>query len=170
MREGLKQAIRKIPDAPYPYVITACPDGEGSWFQESSARDQKLARELKENYKGEFSPGFVRRIAESVKKCDLPLTLIDIGGKITKENREICEGADHAIIIYGNHKKLQEWRDFCAELNLCVIAEVFSDYHGKKDSVSQNPFQGSVHYLERGEDVSQRPCIKALAKHILSLL
>jgi len=27
LREGLKQAIRRISGAPYPYVITACPDG-----------------------------------------------------------------------------------------------------------------------------------------------
>ena len=172
MREGLKQAIRQLPDAPYPYVITACPDGEGSWFQESSARNPKLASELKKNYKGSFSPGFVRRIAESVRNCNLPLTLIDIGGKITKENREICDGADHAIILYGNPAKLQEWRDFCKNLSLTIIAEIFSDYRGKEDSLSsqKNLFRGSVHYLERGEDVSQRPCIKALARHILSLL
>lgn len=30
LREGLKQAIRRVPGAPYPYVITAAPDGEGA--------------------------------------------------------------------------------------------------------------------------------------------
>jgi CRISPR-associated protein Csx3 len=34
LREGLKQAIRQIPNAPYPYVLTACPDGEGAWYFE----------------------------------------------------------------------------------------------------------------------------------------
>ncbi len=47
MREGLKQAIRAIPGAPYPYVITACPDGEGAWFQETVNQNPELAAACK---------------------------------------------------------------------------------------------------------------------------
>lgn len=46
LREGLKQAIRKIPNAPYPYIITGCPDGEGAWFQETVNQDPELAAEF----------------------------------------------------------------------------------------------------------------------------
>ena len=83
MREGLKQAIRAIPRSQYPYFITACPDGEGAWFQETVNRSPEGARQLKDDYKkaiGGFSPEFVERIANSIRDCLLPLTLADIGG------------------------------------------------------------------------------------------
>ncbi len=170
-REGLKQAIRRIPGAPYPYVITACPDGEGAWFQETANRDAADAERLKAEYKSSlngFTPEFVKRIADSVKFCELPLVFIDIGGRTSNENRAICRNATHAIILYGDPAKLLEWREFCNELGLEVIAEIFSDYHGSNDTVQgicpDSVFRGSIHYLERGEDVSQRECLRALAE------
>ena len=186
LREGLKQAIRRIPGAQYPYVITACPDGEGAWFQETVRKNSGEARDLKEEYKSSlsgFSPEFVKRIADSVKNCDLPMTLIDIGGRISPENREICQAATHAVLIAGDEtdtgtkeiiipweERLSEWREFCEELHIEVIAILYSDYYGDKDEVwSQDQdiiFRGSIHYLERGVDVSNRPTIKALAQWI----
>lgn len=171
LREGLKQAIRKIPGAPYPYVITACPDGEGAWFQETVNRDPEKARELKEQYKAStngFSHEFVKRIANSVASCSLPLTLVDIGGRTSVENEAICSSATHAILLAGDLAKLLEWREFCQRVGLKVLAEIYSDYHGQEDTVAEvgedGIFRGSVHYLERGEDVSSRPCVVALAQ------
>ena len=109
LREGLKQAIRNIPGAPYPYVITACPDGEGAWFQETVNRDTREARELKEDYKSStngFSPEFVKRVADSVANCKLSLTLVDIGGRTSVENEEICSSATHAILLAGDSKEI----------------------------------------------------------------
>jgi len=176
LREGLKQAVRGIPGAPYPYIITACPDGEGAWFQETVNRDAQEARKLKEDYKSSingFSPEFVKRIADSVANCSLPLVLVDIGGRITSENEEICSPATHAILLAGDMSRLPEWRDFCEKVGLVVIAEVYSDYHGSEDTVAgvspDGIFRGSIHYLERGEDLSQRPCVVALAEHLVRL-
>ena len=67
LRQGLKDAVRRIPGAPYPYVITACPDGEGSWFQETVNADPTLAAECKAAYKAKFTPAFVERITTSVR-------------------------------------------------------------------------------------------------------
>ncbi len=174
MREGLKQAIKNIPGAPYPYVITACPDGEGAWFQEAANRDSEKARELKTDYKqsvGGFSPKFVQRIAESVANCTLPMTLVDIGGIPSKENEVICASATHAIILAGDMSKVPEWREFCLKLGIEVIAEIHSDYHGQTDEVptlgEDEIWRGSVHYLERGEPVAERPTIKKLAKILI---
>lgn len=176
LREGLKQAIKKIPGAPYPYVITACPDGEGAWYQRTVNRDPEEARRLKIEYKnsvGEFSPEFVKRIADSVRLCTLPLTLVDIGGIPSEENKEICKAATHAIILAGDMGKIPEWREFCAELGLKVIAEIFSDYHSQTDIIpvlgSDGVWKGSIHYLERGEDVSQRQTVRALAKVLVRM-
>ena len=171
LREGLKQAIRAIPGAPYPYVITACPDGEGAWFQETVKQNPELASACKAAYKAKFTPEFVERISTSVEKCSLELTLIDIGGIPSVENKRICSRATHMVILAGDVSKISEWREFAKKLNLIVIAEIHSDYHGTKDEVegtSQDGIlRGTVHHLERGEPVSKRLMVKALAGHIV---
>jgi CRISPR-associated protein Csx3 len=168
LREGLKQAIRAIPGAPYPYVITACPDGEGAWFQETVNQDPALAATCKAAYKAKFTPEFVKRVADSVLDCSLELTLVDIGGITSVENEAICASATHAVILAGDLNKVAEWEEFCRKVGLTVIAEIHSDYHGTKDTVpvqsDDGICRGSVHHLERGEKVSDRPTIKALAE------
>ena len=185
LRAGLKQAIinfrSESSDVPYPYVITACPDGEGAWFQETMEKYPEVARACKEAYKGEFTPEFVRLVADHVRNCEHPLTMVDIGGLIDDYNRDICKSATHIVILAGNDPvsgecwdaRMAEWREFAKELNLTVVAEIFSDYHGKadvvKDVCSDNTLRGSVHYLERGEHIAGHPMVKALAQHILAI-
>lgn len=181
LREGLKQAIRQVPGAPYPYVITACPDGEGSWFQATVNQNPDLAAALKSTYKAKFTPEFVDRIAASVRNCTLPLTLVDIGGIPSPENHVICASATHAVLLAGNDPKTGEswfdrlppWREFCREVGLIVISEIFSDYHGKEDNVTgldqDGILRGSVHHLERGEKIETRPMIRSLASRLVEL-
>ena len=173
LREGLKQAIRRIPGAPYPYVITACPDGEGSWFQETVNQNPELAAACKVAYKAKFTPEFVKRIATSVANCPLELTLVDIGGITSVENEAICSSATHMVILAGDTAKFAEWREFAKKVGLVVVAEIFSDYHGTQDVVPQfgedNIWRGSVHHLERGEQVAERPTVQALAQILVEL-
>jgi CRISPR-associated protein Csx3 len=110
------------------------------------------------------------------------LVLVDIGGIPSKENKEICRAATHAILIAGNNPKTGEqwdlrlapYREFCQELGLVVVAEVFSDYGGVEDEIEgigvDRVFRGSVHYLERGEEVKDRPMVKALAEHVIQIV
>lgn len=172
LREGLKQAIKKIPGAPYPYVLTACPDGEGAWFSEAASRDPELARELKEAYKAKFTPEFARVRGEWVAKATTPLTIIDVGGRMSDENRIIMTPATHAVILAGDVSLIPAWREFCLSLGLGIIAEIESNYSGLKDRIdSINPIlTGSVHHLERGEDLSGRPMVVALAHKLVSLV
>lgn len=179
LREGLKQAIRRVPGAPYPYVITACPDGEGAWFQESAQRDPELAKQMKEAYKAKFTPEFAERVAENVRLVNLPLTLIDVGGRTSSENRTIMSNATHTIILAGDwqgeswQQRMQPWREFCAELGLKVVAEIVSDYFGCEDTVqgigTDGIMRGIIHHLERGEDNSQRPTVIDLACHLIHI-
>jgi len=180
LRQGLKQAIRCVPGAPYPYVITACPDGEGAWFQESVNFDAEAAAKYKAAYKSKFTPEFVQRVTDSVKNCNIPLTLVDIGGIPSVENEEICSSATHAILLAGDtdqeiwSDRLKIWREFCGKLNLKIIAEIYSDYRGTEDTLpvlgQDGVYKGSVHYLERGEPTDQRPTVKALAKILVDLV
>ena len=186
LREGLKQAIltlnRQNSDVPYPYVITACPDGEGAWFQETTAQYPEVAKACKEAYKNEFTSKFTDLVAHHVSNCKQPLTLVDIGGLTSDDNHKICRDATHIVILAGNDPETGEswdsrmapWREFAGELDLCPIAEIFSDYDAKtdvfKDISPENVLRGSVHHLERGEDVGARPTIQALARHILSMM
>ncbi len=175
LREGLKQAIMAIPKSPYPYVITACPDGEGSWHYEAVTNDPENARALKEDYKGKFTDDFVKRVSDSVKACELPLTLIDIGGKISKENEIICAEATHIILLAGDLKTLPEWRKFSKQLDIQIIAEIHSDYEGivdKELTFCENSgiCEGSIHYLKRGDkSIQERSTIKQLAQLLVNM-
>ena len=186
LREGLKQAILAFQcehsGVPYPYVITACPDGEGAWFQETTKKYPEIAKACKDAYKGKFTEEFVRLVANHVRNCEQPLTMVDIGGKVDDYNCEICKSATHIVILAGNdpetgecwNDRMDEWRKFAEGLNLVVVAEIFSDYKGQKDVVKgvcpDNILRGSVHYLERGEPIETRPMVRALARHILTIV
>ena len=181
LREALKQVLIGIEGAPYPYVITACPDGEGAWFQEAVRNDPGVADLCKTAYKGKFTDEFADLAAGWVENCALPLTLVDIGGMIDDKNRRICSSATHMVILAGDDPdtgkrwddRIKPWKEFSDKLGLTVAAEINSDYCGKQDVIKgighDNVLRGSVHRLERGEDARDRPMIKALAQHVLRI-
>lgn len=174
LREGLKQALMtwyRAGQAPYPYVLTACPDGEGSWYSAAAQRDPALAQQLKQAYKAKFTWEFAEEKAKQVARITLPLTIIDVGGKIDDKNRLIMAGATHAVILAGDMERVSEWKTLCAELDLQLVALIQSDYGGTYDRITaeQPLLTGSVHYLERGQPNHDRPMIQALAAKLLSL-
>ena len=77
------------------------------------------------------------------------------------------------VILAGDTAKFAEWREFAKKVGLVVVAEIFSDYHGTQDVVPQlgedNIWRGSVHHLERGEQVAERPTVQALAQILVEL-
>ncbi|MEI2583897.1 hypothetical protein [Scytonema sp. PRP1] len=171
LREGLKQAIRRIPGAPYPYVITANPDGEGSWFSDTFQRNAAEARQYKTDYKTDFTLEFAASRAQWVRDCSEPLVLVDVGGKIDEKNQLIMQHATHAVILSNNMNKVPEWQEFCSNLNLKIIAIIYSNYEGVADCIESEStiLKGSVHYLERGEDISSRPMVQALAQLLVEI-
>ena len=68
LRDGLKKAILAHVNAPYPYIITACPDGEGSWHQEAYEKNHPVAVDCKMNNKGAVIPRNVPRSCTMGKK------------------------------------------------------------------------------------------------------
>ncbi|AKG20253.1 CRISPR-associated protein, Csx3 family [Calothrix sp. 336/3] len=169
-REGLKQALIHIPNAPKSYVISGCPDGDGSWFSDTAKRDFELAKKLKAEYKTKFTPAFAQFKAQEFRNVKEPIFIFDVGGQISPENRIIMAEATHAVILVKEDKEISIWENFCKSLSLQVLAIVFSDYHGIKDFIeSETPIlKGRVHRLQRGVDVWDREIIQALAKILVS--
>lgn len=184
LRDGLKKAILGILGAPYPYVITACPDGEGAWHQAAYENNEELAKSIRSVNKGDVTPEFAKEAAGWVKSANQPINIIDVGGKRSPENKLIMREATHAVILSSDRPEIGEWREFCQGLSLNVLAEIYSDYHAKSDEITiqkdwdgfleENPIEGpllagSVHHLTRGEDVSMRPMVQALAHLLVKL-
>ncbi len=136
--------------------------------------DPDNAKMLKDNYKEKLTPEIAKTRAEWVKSCQEPLVLIDIGGKISEENKIICEAATHIILLAGDLKDLKEWREFSQSLNLQIIAEIHSDRDGKADKeleyCEEGFYRGSIHYLKRGDkSVQERPTVKKLAELLIHM-
>ena len=184
LRDGLKRAILGTLGAPYPYVITACPDGEGSWHQEAYENNQPLAKDCKQNNKADFTPEFTQKAVKWVKNANQLINIIDVGGKTSPENKMIMEPATHAVILSGDVNKFAEWEDFCQSLGLKIIAKIHSQLEAVEDEVlfaddwqkntselleSAPLLTGSVHRLERGENLLTRPMVQGLAEILIHL-
>jgi CRISPR-associated protein Csx3 len=171
LREGLKQAIRRIPNAPYPLIITANPDGEGSWFAQTVQRNPDEATLYKTAYKTKFTTEFAVVRAEWVKNCKQPLALIDVGGRISEENKLIMQHGTHAVILAGDMTKVNDWLGFCLDLQLKIIGVIHSDLYSKVDKITSiSPIiTGSIHCLQRGEDVSGREMVQTLAEFLVRM-
>lgn len=142
------------------FLFRACPDGEGSWTWRSPEA-------AKYRRKGSFNPQIVDWYVEKLRTINLaPIVLVDVGGKMTTENRRILSEVDAAIILSGDLYAIEEWEAFCKDCGCEILARIHSDYHALGDDPMSDPMV--VHYLERGEDVSSRPTIQRVAEIILS--
>jgi CRISPR-associated protein Csx3 len=181
LREGLKQALSNLHSSKsniYPYVITAQPDGDGCFTFETYRYDATYASDLKQTLKSQsqgFLPEFVHLVAGWVRNASLPLTLVDVGGQISPENRVIMSEATHAIILSKTQAEIDQWRSFCKSLkprNLEVIAELHSILDGDRDRFEEtdNLLTGEICGINRGVDLSDRAIVKALASQLVALV
>jgi CRISPR-associated protein Csx3 len=178
LREGLKQALWNLKLQIYPYVITAQPDGDGCFTFETYRYDATYASELKQTLKSQskgFMPEFVHLVAGWVRNASLPLTLVDVGGQISPENKLIMNEATHAIILSKTQAEIDQWRAFCQSFkprNLEVIAELHSILEGDGDRFEETDrlLTGEICGINRGVDLSERPIVKALALQLVALV
>ena len=171
-RDGLKEAILKRVDAPEDfYVISGCPDGDGCWFSETAQNYPELAKQLKAEYKRQFTPEFAVAKARDIEVNKNSLLLFDVGGKISPENELIMSQATHAVILAKSELEVTLWQVFCQKINLPIIAIIYSDIEATADEIqTESPqLMGTVHQLKRGEAVGNRPLIQALAKRLVEL-
>ena len=185
LRDGLQKAIRQNLDRAddFLYVVSGCPDGDyPAWISDTAKNNFELSEKLRKDYKAQkFTSELAQAISQGIKAVKNPLLLFDVGGKISPENQQIMSGATHAIVLVQTGGILSrikgwwqqfQWQQFCHKLGLKIIAIIYSDYRGKKDQIyTVSPIvKGSVHFLERGQNTSDRPTIQALAKQIIDLV
>lgn len=93
------------------FLARVCPDGEGMW---SSEADPKLVKSLRR--KGEFSEEFVTITLKSIDRLrngsDLPIVLLDLGGKRSPENAEILKRAHFCILLSSQPAEIELWQAF----------------------------------------------------------
>ena len=175
-------------------LLNAAPDGEGPWLM--AHYGNKEAKKYRQ--KGDFTAEYVNDRARKVKNWVGPLTIVDIGGMITEENKKIIQGATHAIILAGSQdgrarksdrtkaggmpedmspssfvKETKRWKDFFESNGLQVIGTIQSDLYGKTDHIigeKKGVLRGSVHSLKRSESAVDRKMIQALAEKINDLV
>lgn len=173
-REALKQALGRVSGFPYPYVITACPDGEGAWFQQAVANSPAAARGMKDKYKSKFTAGFARRIGDEVAAYSGPFCMIDIGGRVSDENRTICRAATDIVLLSSDIELFPLWEKFAEELGLNIVGLIHSSYTSREydtfDGVQGGIFRGSIHYLERGVPCYERPAVRLFARHLKGII
>lgn len=174
-REGLKQALRNIPNIPDTFClfISGCPDGDGAWFLETAQKYPDVARELKDKYKARFTPKFAEGKAAEISAIQNSLLVFDVGGKITLENWLIMSKATHAVILDKSKAGFAGWEKFCGGMDLPIIAKIYSEQYGSSDVINyeNNQLVGSVHNLGRNEsNLESRPMIRELAKLLVDLV
>lgn len=130
----------------YTSMIRACPDGESLY---SSNNDQHMIRIIRR--KGDFSEDFIQTVCERIKKEETPITLIDVGGKRTKENERIFELADSCIILSSDSAEKEEWKKFADKFRVKTIALLDSVLEGEDVLRTEEPhIDGVITNLERG--------------------
>lgn len=151
--EGIRQAICSQIGAPYPYVIRACPDGEGAWLHQTQVNNPALAENLRAQNKRDWNATFAETAADWVRSANEAINLIDTGGLPSPENRLIMAEASHAIILYKTVAEREQWLNFCQDLGLPPLAIVESRLGNASDEVNlstkDQPITGVVYGLSR---------------------
>ncbi|MCL4858485.1 MAG: hypothetical protein KJZ93_03725 [Caldilineaceae bacterium] len=144
------------------YVLRACPDGGGDWFQEAPPQ----VRELRA--KGEFSQPFVELVCRDLAGRGLPL-LVDAGGRPLPEQEIIFDQCTHAILLASTDEGLAEWRALAQRHHLTVLAEVRSTLDEDDRVAERSPvLRGRIGGLVRHQPVDG-PMLQALAGRLAHL-
>lgn len=149
----------------YTYMVRGCPDGEGV-FSNNPDQDY-LIKSVRR--KGNLTPEYAEEIKEQIERETAPIVLIDVGGKITPENKTIFSACNYAIILDSNNQQMEKWREFCQRQNVNILAEVKSILDKTKDEseiYGESPIKANMYNLERGTEKSTDILIRKLVEAI----
>jgi len=128
------------------YLLRADPSGEGDWFHLGRAA---VVRPLRQAKKGQYSPAFVAQVTHIIQNRLLPL-LVDVGGKPQGTQFDILRACTHAILLYRTETVRAIWRNYLAEMNLSLVAELRSELNAEERISSTHPhLKGVISGLDR---------------------
>lgn len=154
--------IDKLPSDGYT-IIRACPDGEGNWSNNKNQKETNIVRK-----KGKFTQTFIDNACKAIDNQTNKIVLVDVGGIISKENRQIFQHCDSFIVLSSEIEKKQEWLKFGQKLGLECIGSLDSSLEGREEIYSREPyFRGKIVGLERGAILENSQIIKEIASKIV---
>lgn len=162
-------------------IIRACPDGEG---RSSSGPNRELVELVRQ--KGKFDREFIDNVCEVIDKhADSRIVLVDVGGRISMENKKIFEHCDGYIVLHRDtpDEKLpqnlqttpEDWVKVCEKKGLKQVALLRSTMtKGDKlntriDATKDDPIVGRLSGLNRGANITESLVLRAVGRHICYL-
>ena len=146
----LANLMRQLPPDSF-YLAFAAPDGEWHW---SNFGDQDLVAAVRQ--KGKFTENFVGSMVEAIKANEQPLVLVDTGGVRSDANERIFLVCDGCIILSSKPEEIVAWREFAAQHDVAVIAELDSVLVGTCELYADRGdgvVRGRISGLERGHTI-----------------
>ncbi len=134
------------------YIIRACPDGEGNWFNEIESNIGKIFR-IKKSFDDEFAITISEHINNT--KESKSIIIVDCGGKIDKKNQIILNSCSDCIIISSNKEEIPEWIGAAKSSELNILSIIHSTLEEKSEIIpNKNVLEIVLGKLERSNQNS----------------
>ena len=152
------------------FLFRGAPDGEGTWSNKAAPETVKAVRK-----KGKFDWPFMRYVLGGLWRVTrhVPLTLVDVGGRRSKQNKWIFLLCDGFIVISSDEKETREWVRFGKCMGCTPVAILKSKLVGEEvlhPVESGSPVTGTITGLERGTYQLESSLLGALAARLRSLI
>ncbi|MBR6060472.1 MAG: hypothetical protein IKP67_00235 [Spirochaetales bacterium] len=156
--------LRKIMPSDGVFIDRIHLDGEGIW---SNYPNQDMAQTVRN--KQSYDIHFIRQKCEELSRYDdIPIVLVDIGGKLAEDKHQIFEAADAFVVISADHEMGLLWQSVGTEHNCHCLAVLDSSLHGTDQIYGYEPYlTGCVTNLERGKTMPTQEIVTALADIII---
>ncbi|MCX7880664.1 MAG: CRISPR-associated ring nuclease Crn3/Csx3 [Ignavibacteria bacterium] len=130
------------------FLIKACPDGEGDWFEDLGEKEGRIYR-----YKNQFTLDFVDKVCRDIDSIsnEKSLIFVDCGGKIDKFNQMILNKCTHSIILGRDDESMSEWRGAAKLCELNILCEVESSLEYVSKILTVNPLKIKFGPLDRSQ-------------------
>jgi CRISPR-associated protein Csx3 len=148
-------------------LIEGAPDGEGitGW---AHIGDQGLVQSIRQ--KRHYTPEFVEWVVRSIRSSTSPITLVDVGGKRSKEVELISRLCRYFIVISNDQVETSAWREFGEGLGLKPLALLSSSLTGEDELIEDgHPLHGKITRLDRHHPPLDSRVAKAVAARIIEV-
>jgi hypothetical protein len=158
------------------YLIRACPDWEWDWRQmaQSDVANYCVEKSKLRMWDKLYDPALVEWYKQSIQNStSIPFLMVDIGWKITEENKELLRLATHCIIICSEDKMNEkpDWIRCAQECWVPILAEIdtIKDWEEAIYGIKEMTFHGRSANLER-RTIATGDTIITLAEQVKTMV